>query len=188
VTRVGGIIAKKIDFRLIAATNRNLNEQIKMGKFREDLYYRLNVIPISIPPLRQRKEDIVSFMTYFLYKNMEKYEINREFTPGLIETALQYPWPGNIRELENVVERLVVTSDSPVIDVRQLPEEFFAGTRLNDKSFGVASALKDMLREYEATIIRERYSELKSSYKLAQALKISQSQAIRKIREYVTGT
>ncbi|MEW5784371.1 MAG: sigma 54-interacting transcriptional regulator [Bacillota bacterium] len=186
VTRVGGINSKKIDFRLMAATNRNLLELVRLGKFREDLYYRLNVISIYIPPLRERKDDIVSFLNYFLHKNMEKYQVKRTFSSKVLEILVEYHWPGNIRELENVVERMVVTSDQPIIDVDTLPKEIMANDPESRKKELAYDSLKEMLQKYESTIIRNAFLELGSSYKVAKALKISQSQANYKIRKYLT--
>jgi len=184
VTRLGGINSKKIDFRLMAATNRNLLELVRLGKFREDLYYRLNVISIYIPPLRQRKDDIVSLLNYFLYKNMEKYQIKRSFSSGVLAVLVKYAWPGNIRELENLVERLVVTSDQPIIDVNFLPKEIVGKSINVQKQNGFPDSLKEMLQKYESAIIRQAFMDLGSSYKVAKLLKISQSQANYKIRKY----
>lgn len=181
VTRVGGTDSNKIDFRLIAATNRNLLELVKFGKFREDLYYRLNVISINIPPLRERKDDIVSFLNYFLYKSMEKYQVKRSFSSEVIVNLVEYHWPGNIRELENVVERMVVASDQPVIDVELLPKEIVEKRSESHKQNLTHTSLKEMLQKHEAVIIHHAYKKLGSSYKVAKYLKISQSQANYKI-------
>lgn len=140
-----------VDVRLIAATNKVLEEQIKKGLFREDLYYRLNVIEVKIPPLRERKEDIAVLARHFI----EKYskENNRKVT-GITDEALalfnSYSWPGNIRELRNVIERAVVLSGLPMISLAELPDKI----KNQDSSSGVQT-LKDKLDYYEEKIIRE---------------------------------
>ncbi len=114
---IGSNKAKKIDVRFIAATNRNLEEMMREGKFREDLYYRLNVIPIHIPPLRERKADIIPLATYFIERLCKKYNLPlKKLSKKAIETLLSHDWKGNIRELENTIERAVLTSDSITIE------------------------------------------------------------------------
>lgn len=190
ITRIGETEKRKANFRLIAATNRNLLDLVAKGTFREDLYYRLNVIPIYIPPLRERREDIITLLNYTLSKNMEKYRLKRKYSPGVINVLANYSWPGNIRELENLVERLVVTSTQTVIDVDSLPREWAGSpheqlfTRPVETGYGQGS-LKDLLDAYEATVIKSKYQELGSSYKVAKALGISQSQAYSKIKKYI---
>jgi DNA-binding NtrC family response regulator len=120
--RVGGNETLKVDVRLIAATNRDLKAEIKKGAFREDLYYRLNVITIELPPLRDRRADIGPLASFFLGRYAKE---NGRNIDGITEQALKtlsgYDWPGNVRELENVIERAVVLCDAPQIDVRHLP-------------------------------------------------------------------
>jgi transcriptional regulator with PAS, ATPase and Fis domain len=122
--RVGGTSTITVDIRVISATNKDLVQAMEMGKFREDLYYRLNVIPIHILPLRERKDDIMPLVDYFqdnLARRMDGYEI-KSFSPEAKQAMLHYDWPGNIRELENLVERISVLVDKPVIDIDDLPE------------------------------------------------------------------
>ncbi|MEO0136292.1 MAG: sigma-54 dependent transcriptional regulator [candidate division WOR-3 bacterium] len=128
--RVGGKEIIKVDTRIIAATNKNLEEMIRNGAFREDLYYRLNVITIEIPPLRERKEDIPMLVDHFLKKfNREnRKEINRVL-PEVLERLMEYDWPGNVRELENVIEHAVVVAKGDTIQVKDLPRN------LMDKDF-----------------------------------------------------
>jgi len=124
VQRVGGRTAKKIDFRLIAATNDNLEELVKQGRFREDLYYRVNVVPIFVPPLRDRKGDIPLLVDHFLrlYCAANNKTL-KHVEPEALEIMEDYSWPGNVRELENVVQRLVVMGNSPVIKAESLPQQ-----------------------------------------------------------------
>jgi transcriptional regulator with PAS, ATPase and Fis domain len=140
-----------VDIRLVAATNKDLEEQIRKGLFREDLYYRLNVIEVKIPPLRERREDIEVLARHFVEKYCRE---NNKRVVGISEEAmaalLSYPWPGNIRELRNVIERAVVLSGSDTIGPAELPEKI----RSHDGSRTMGT-LKDRLDSCEETIIRE---------------------------------
>ncbi len=115
ITRVGDTQSKKMDVRIIAATNRNLEEKIRQGKFRDDLYYRLNVVPIRISPLRERPEDIWFLASHFLKRVNEKYNMKKNFSPEILAALKTYHWPGNIRELRNVIERLAILSNADEI-------------------------------------------------------------------------
>ncbi len=119
--RVGGTETLNVDVRIIAATNKNLEGEVKKGSFREDLYYRLNVIPVTLPPLRQRKEDIPYLIDFFLSKCTNKLSRNIRFSKDAIDALLAYDYPGNIRELENIVERCVTLSTSDTIQKDDLP-------------------------------------------------------------------
>jgi DNA-binding NtrC family response regulator len=123
VQRLGGRTAKKIDFRLITATNEDLEDLVKKGRFREDLYYRINVVPIAIPPLRERDGDIAVLVDHFLrvYCAAAKKPL-KSLQADVVAILEDYSWPGNVRELENIVQRLVVMSDSPAITAEQLPQ------------------------------------------------------------------
>ena len=119
--RVGGTSTIVTDVRLIAATNRNLEDEVKAGRFREDLYYRLHVIPITLPPLRERKEDIPLLIAFFLEKLRVTLSKNIKFSSAAIEQLLSHSFPGNIRELENIVERCATLASGDIIDTRDLP-------------------------------------------------------------------
>jgi DNA-binding NtrC family response regulator len=123
VQRLGGRSTKKIDFRLICATNEDLEDLVRKGRFREDLYYRINVVPILVPPLRDREGDLALLVDHFLriYCASAKKPVKR-MQPDVMEILEDYAWPGNVRELENIVQRLVVMNDSPVITAEQLPQ------------------------------------------------------------------
>jgi DNA-binding NtrC family response regulator len=123
VQRLGGRTTKKIDFRLICATNEDLEDLVRKGRFREDLYYRINVVPILVPPLREREGDLPLLVDHFLriYCASAKKPV-KKVQPDVMEILEDYPWPGNVRELENIVQRLVVMNDSPVITAEQLPQ------------------------------------------------------------------
>lgn len=120
IRRIGGVSGRKIDFRLITATNKDLKKMVEESRFRGDLYYRLNVIPIHIPPLRERPDDIIVLAEHFLTNFNTKYGYNKAFTRQTMDAFLQYQWPGNVRELRNVVERLVITGAITEIESTEL--------------------------------------------------------------------
>lgn len=122
--RVGGTNLVRVDVQILAASNRNLMQMIGDGKFREDLYYRLKVVDLNLPPLRSRKQDIPDLVGYFIRKTNSKLGLNIDgITPKALQVMVEYPWPGNIRELMNVIERTMLFCDDPVIDVQHLPYE-----------------------------------------------------------------
>jgi Nif-specific regulatory protein len=118
--RVGGSKTIKVNVRLIAATNRNLEEMVKNGEFREDLYYRLNVIPIDLPPLRERGEDIRLLVNFFLERSMKNHKKKVIITEEAMNELMSYPWPGNIRELENTIERIVLMGSDDGISAEEM--------------------------------------------------------------------
>ena len=124
VRRLGGTESKKLDVRIIAASNRDLEEMVSQGYFREDLYYRLAVVPIHLPPLVRRRDEIPDLVHHFLHRHRERLGVTAErLTPGAMEALLDYSWPGNIRELENLLERLAVLTDGEVITEGDLPDD-----------------------------------------------------------------
>jgi two-component system response regulator PilR (NtrC family) len=135
VTRIGGQSTRKIDFRLIAATNEDLEEQVRTGRFREDLYYRINVVPIVLPALRDRAEDIPLLLDHFLrvYCDSNHVPIKR-LEPEVIQILEEDTWPGNVRELENLVQRLVLMVDGPVIKVQHLPQRLLYNSATSQES------------------------------------------------------
>ncbi|MHB9097673.1 MAG: sigma-54-dependent transcriptional regulator [Syntrophales bacterium] len=128
--RVGGLKTVSVDVRLIAATNQNLLQEVKEGKFREDLFYRLNVFPIHVPPLRERTEDITPLTDYFLEKFNRKLTRRVEsIAPEVRDCLLAYPWPGNIRELEHLIERMVLMAEGPTLAMKLVPPEIVSAAR-----------------------------------------------------------
>ena len=131
--RLGGTRPIKVNVRLVAATNADLKDAVARGAFREDLYYRLNVVPLYIPPLRERRKDIVPLALYILQNfNIELKKRFTGFTPAAAELLQQYPWPGNIRELKNVIERTMILAPEGDIDAITLPEEIREHVRAVD--------------------------------------------------------
>ena len=143
--RVGGSRAIRVDVRIIAATNRDLKEEVRKGAFREDLYYRLNVLPVRVPPLRERPEDIILLATYFLARSCERlHKPQRELSPEAGACLLQYSWPGNVRELENAIERAVVLSESEILEPWDFPESVTEAQPLTSPAAGYHQAVQDV--------------------------------------------
>ncbi len=184
ITRVGGTREIKVDFRLIAASNRNMEELILQEKFRQDLYYRLNVVTIHIPPLESRKEDIIPLTAYFLDKFNRKYQFHKTLHPQTMNLLLRYHWPGNVRELENVLECAVITSEEDVILRTALPDGISNPSARGglDRQW---NSLTEAVEEYEGMIIRETFQLHNTTVGLAKALQISQPTAVRKIKKYI---
>lgn len=189
ITRIGGEREIPVDLRLITATNQDLETLIDGGKFRRELYYRINVIPLEIPPLRRRREDIPVLLESFLHKFNEKYHSTIIISNDALARLQQYPWPGNVRELENMVERLVVTNRKGIVEEEDLPNTILLNTasQLETVSVNRILPLREALEEVERQLVREAYERYGSSYKVAQALEISQSSANRKISKYLGG-
>jgi DNA-binding NtrC family response regulator len=135
VTRIGGQTAKKIDFRLIAATHEDLEEMVRAGRFREDLYYRINVVPIALPALRDRPGDVPLLLNHFLrfYCASNNVPLKR-LDPDVMQILEEDAWPGNVRELENLVQRLVLMVDGPVIKVQHLPQRLLYNSTTSQES------------------------------------------------------
>jgi len=151
VRRVGALTEKAVDVKIVAATNRNLKELVDKGKFREDLYYRLNVLVLRIPPLRERPEDILELAGFFLKKYSERYGKKVEITPGALQKLLSYPFPGNVRELENIIHRLVVFSAGKITeeDLKELVESGSCS------EFDFSKPLPEKVAEFEKKLILE---------------------------------
>ncbi|MFJ7853959.1 sigma-54 interaction domain-containing protein [Peribacillus frigoritolerans] len=182
IQRIGGTKPKKIDVRIIAATNRNLSEMVKTGDFREDLFYRLNVIPITIPPLRERREDILALTDLFLTKANEQYKFSKEIDSRLKEYFYQHDWPGNVRELINIVERLVVLTDNRILSINDLPEEYQPENR-NQPNLN-AITLKEAVERAEKEILTKAAQTYQTTYEIAEALESSQATIVRKLKKY----
>jgi len=181
ITRIGGKKPILLDVRIVAATNRDLEGMVKEKEFREDLYYRLNVVPIFIPPLRDRKADILSLVAEFLGKFNLKYGYQKWIHPDVMDVFLEHDWPGNIRELENTIERLVVTQREDCIGINALAE---TSLRTLKPSIGDITSLEACLASEERRLIAEAYRTTRSTRKAAAILKISQSSMVNKMKKY----
>ena len=188
--RVGGSESIEVDVHVIAATNRSLKRLVKQGKFREDLYYRLNVVKIDLPPLRERVEDIPLLAAHFAEKYARPGEPPKRFSPAAMEVLLNYRWPGNIRELENSIERASITSTNGTIQVENLPPEIVAPAPTK-APFPVSldRPLPDLLREAVASI-EQQYIRLAMRKvhgnvgRCAQVCGLSRRSITAKIAEY----
>jgi transcriptional regulator with PAS, ATPase and Fis domain len=176
--RVGGEETLEVDVRVIAATNKNLMEEMKKGTFREDLYYRLNVIPIFVPPLREREDDIPLLASHFLEKlGPEKGKEVTGFSPEVMEIFLAHPWPGNVRELENVIEHAVIVAKQNRVLMKDLPQYLLQTP---------SSVLKMVsLRDYERNLILKTLEETHwNKHQSAKRLNINRSTLYGKIKRY----
>ena len=193
--RVGGTKEIKVNFRLIAATNRNLYEEMKKGKFREDLYYRLNVIPIRIPPLRERKDDVFALIQYYVRHFNEKYHLSKTFSNSALKQLQKYHWPGNVRELKNIVERLIVLTENDKIEVDDLeatlgiistkdePKETETEELANDVVVRRIMPLKQCIEEAEKQLIELAKKKYDSTTEIAKVLEVNQSTISRKMKK-----
>jgi DNA-binding NtrC family response regulator len=179
--RVGGTVDIRVDVRIIAATNRALEGMMKEKTFREDLYYRLNVFSLSIPPLRDRKEDVPLLVAHFIRNSAIAPKRNVHIAPGAMEALMRYPWPGNVRELENVIERALILCDAGVIEPEHLP----LGVRLEPASAGTEGdgrlvTLEELERRYVKRVLDSCAGHRQ---KAAEILGISERNLYRKIKE-----
>ncbi|WP_047152990.1 sigma-54 interaction domain-containing protein [Aneurinibacillus tyrosinisolvens] len=179
---VGGREIKTVDIRIIAATNQDLYQMVQKKQFREDLYYRLHVIDLKMLPLRERKEDVIPLTYYFLNKFNQKYQTSPIITQEALDILAGYHWPGNVRQLENMIERLVVTNDG-MIQSSDLPELILQNTKPKSHH-RYSSALDLALEEFQKDIVMNSYNKFKSSRKVATDLNISQTKASKLIRKY----
>lgn len=182
LTKIGGIEPVKINFRLIAATNRDLVKLVKEGLFREDLYYRLNVVPIKIPPLRERQGDLLLLITHFLERSNQHYQKQKTLSSQAMDILLKYEWPGNVRELENLVERIVITSDQEHIYADELPNEIKSLPWISSSEGITLPRAREIL---EKQMVQKAYDRLKTTIGVAKALGISPASASRKIKKHI---
>jgi PAS domain S-box-containing protein len=182
IYRIGGNKPISVDVRIIAATNRNLIEMVKEGTFREDLYYRLNVIPIVVPSLKDRKEDIHLLVHEIIGKFNIKYENQKYITASAMDALIKYNWPGNVRELENIMERAYILTPNQEIDVIDLP---FNIKEMSIKNIiGKDKTLKAMINEYEKTVLNEMILEGNNVFEIAAKSSIDVSTVRRKIHKH----
>ncbi len=177
VRRVGGSWSKSVDVRIIACTNANMVDYVKTGQFRKDLFYRLNIATIEIPPLRERKADILLLLEHFLHEYCNKYNFRRVFNEDALLVILGHDFPGNVRELKNIVESSYITAKNDIIAVDSLPK-YLINTNENGLS------LSEQLCKYEKIIISNTLSCTDSVHEAAHILNTSYSTLIRRIEKY----
>ena len=183
--RVGGVKTIKVDVRIIAATNKDLQSAMKAGTFRSDLFYRLHVVPIHIPPLRERKDDLITLTDYFLKKFTAKYRKQiTSITPEVIASFIQYDWPGNIRELENVLERIILMSENDTLSLDQVPAEIRVTEPMNETST-LKEKVDSLSHTTEKQLIIDALNKTNQNRtKAAELLSISRRTLQKKIKEY----
>ncbi len=185
IVRVGGTKSIPVDVRIVTGTNHNLLELVDKKLFREDLYYRLNVVPINVPPLRERKEDIPPLVSHFIKLYNRKHKLNKRISPEIIDIFMSYNWPGNVRELENLIERLIVVTTRDLITREDLPTSI---------SFGLPSyaevivsgiiPLQEAIEKVEKQILEKAYQKYRTSRQMAKELKVDASTVVRKAAKY----
>lgn len=180
-TRLGGTRAISVDVRIIAATNQNLKDLVQKGRFREDLYYRLNVIPIHIPPLRERRDDITALALNRLEKFNRASRCSKRLDPAVMDMLVRYDYPGNVRELINIMERMMIMSEGNLISISDLPGELREQTPAHYDPFDEGSTLQEAVRKIEAHIIRGALRRHKSIAMAARALDIHPTTMWRKM-------
>ncbi len=185
IFRVGGTTPYKFDVRIITATNKNLEEMVLSGLFRADLFYRLNVVPISIPQLSERIDDIIPLAVHFIEKFNEKYKTNKRFEPEVLLAFEQHKWPGNVREMENLIERLVIIIDDEVIGLHHLPiinnDQVASGLNIEVLNPIPLRAASEIL---EKKLILKALQLFGSTRKAAKILGVSHPTVIRKAQKY----
>jgi two-component system response regulator AtoC len=192
VRRVGETKSSKVDVRIVAATARDLAAEVKAGRFREDLFYRLNVLPIHLPPLRERKEDIPLLVEHFLGRHGQKTGSKKAISPAAMQALLDHGWTGNVRELENTLERATVLAASDVIEVSDLPDKVRAPTAATTKDgdaftaiFGDDLSIKKAGSVVERELIRRALVKTKGNRtQAAELLDLSARALLYKIRDY----
>ncbi|MEE7880921.1 sigma 54-interacting transcriptional regulator [Clostridioides difficile] len=202
-TPVGSLKNKKVDIRIISATNADLVSKVKEKKFREDLYYRLNVIEIKLPPLRERRDNLVEIIKYYFNRYSSDFNLNKTISKEAMDAIANYRFPGNIRELQNIIQKILLTCTDNHITIDDLPNILTKNIHITNngnkthisqinkviisdsKSTNYKNKNFDtLIKEYEKNIILDAYEKFGSSYKVAKHLEISQSKANRLIRKY----
>lgn len=184
IVKIGGTRAKVIDVRIISSTNRDLEEMIKQNRFRSDLYYRLNVIHIKVPPLRERVEDIIPLAQFFLSRYCSRFNLSKSFSEEILACFMDYDWPGNIRELRNLVENLTVSSRDCILDPLHLPNTMLASVERQFDGAGLGSSLKDILERTERRFIVSALQMHRGIRSAARSLHLDHATLLRKMRRY----
>jgi PAS domain S-box-containing protein len=186
ISRVGGTKEIKLNLRFIAATNRDIAKLVEEGKFREDLYFRLDVIPLQVPPLRERKDDIKALTDQFLARLNSRYQQQKNLSGEVYRCFERYQWPGNVRELENLVERVMIVADGDIIDVQHLPRRL-TGIETSEVSQSLSSKLQPLKKaqdNLEKELLLEATRICRTTYEIAEVLEVDQSTVVRKLKKH----
>jgi len=185
--RVGDTKPISTNFRLLAATNVNLKERIKEGKFREDLYFRLSVIHIPIPSLRERREDLLALIINLTKTFNKRHQQEKELDHSTIDLLLRYQWPGNVRELANLMERIILTVEDELIEPKHLPSEFVSNNQ-SDSILAINElgnqSLPQLMDDVESRVLKNAYERCNSTTEMAKYLGVSQPTVVRKLKKY----
>lgn len=181
VRRIGGTASFKVNCRIIAAANKDLKQLVNIGKFREDLFYRLNVVPITIPALRERKEDLLVLISMFLENMNRKYKMKKAFSEEAIKALYDYEYPGNIRELQNIIERLVINTMGDTIEAGKVHE--IIKPSLPHSQTQDIIPLKEAVEQLERDLLLSAFQKYITTRKVANALKIDQSTVVKKAKK-----
>jgi PAS domain S-box-containing protein len=187
ITRLGGTKGRTVDVRMLAATHRNLEEMVEQGRFRLDLYYRLKVIPISVPSVRERRECILPLIHHYLDTFGARTGIRKRLTRSASDALLNYPYPGNVRELMNICELLVVMSETELIDLKDLPSDIVARveeTAADAVTWQEEMTLQQTLDSVERTVLSQAMERYGNQSRMAEALGVNQSTIARKLKRY----
>lgn len=189
IIRIGGTRPIQVDVRIIAVTNQDLENMIRQGQFREDLFYRLNVIPLRIPSLRERREDIPLLAHHFITKYNRRYKLNKSLDADIIDALIKYDWPGNIRQLENLIERLVVTTGPDLISLKNLPASILLDHHSRDHYeqaiiVNHIMPMKAAIETVEQLLLEKTFTVVNSCHKAAEILEVNPSTISRKARKY----
>jgi PAS domain S-box-containing protein len=185
IVRIGKSEPIKLNVRIIAATNCDLEEEVRAGRFRKDLYYLLNVVSITVAPLRERREDIIPLILHFTEQLNKKYKMQKKFQPQLLKKLQEYHWPGNVRELQNITERLFVTTEDTWIGLEHLPEYISTEiSNLNSIQVNKIIPLKEAVDLLEKELLEMTKKKYGSTTKMAEVLGVNQSTISRKLQRY----
>lgn len=179
---VGGTAFRHTNVRLITATHQNLNDHVKKGSFREDLFYRISVVPLWLPPLRQRRDEVIPLLNYYLDHFNQLHDVNRRWNPEALELLSNYSWPGNIRELINLTERLAVTEVEDEITTTMLPSEILPALPVSLES--VSGDLRQQVKRFEQQLIQQALAKHGTTRAAAAVLGIDQSTLVKKQRRW----
>ncbi len=184
---VGASSYKKADVRVIASTSKELYKMVQENDFREDLFYLLNTVSLTIPPLRQRRDDISALAEYFIKKNNEQFGTRKTICVDALNMFMKYVWPGNVRELENLLGKLMITSNTNVISINDLPEYLLLSPKKDRHKVILYDlcSLKEASEQLEKQLLEKAYNRYKNTYRMAEVLEINQSTVVRKMKRYL---
>lgn len=188
ITRLGGTTAKTVDVRIVAATHRDLEQMVAQGKFRHDLYYRLNVIPIHVPAIRDRRDCVLPMIHFYLKRFCDQVGAQKRLTQTATEALLNYSYPGNVRELMNICERLVVMTDSPLIDLPDLPIHVVNQSAPSEadscEKWPEQMSLQQIVESVERQVLSRGLQQYRNQAHMAEVLRVNQSTITRKLQRY----